>query len=352
MPYINGLLTISKNKVFYSKNQSNEPFFLLCHSTIEDKDFMNVSKNKKKTQKPAKTVKQAKPAKPVETEGLFEVLSKLPELENENIVIDNEDFNNKKYKILIVEDNPVNMVLIKSILIQLLPKASITKVMNGKDAVKYCKKSTPDIIFMDLLMPEMNGYETTIKIRSQNKCKKIPIIAVSAGNLKEVKEKSANSGINDFIVKPINEKSLIKIINKWLISENKSENVFTEPEDAEETNDNTNSELNKETLLAFITNDPEVASELFEVAKTELHSSCNKLLKHAKNKNKELLKEDVHKLIGTAGSLGLEVMAAKVGSLMSQDNYASKEFVSNTEEICSSLDNLLVLMENEINKLK
>jgi len=76
-------------------------------------------------------------------------------------------------------------------------------------------KQMPDIILMDVQMPEMNGYEATSTIR-QISDTKVPIIAITAGNVKGEKEKCIEAGMDDFVVKPIREENITAIFDRWI----------------------------------------------------------------------------------------------------------------------------------------
>ena len=121
----------------------------------------------------------------------------------------------KKIKIMIVEDNKVNMLLLKTILKNLYSEATISEIPNGKDAVDQFETIKPDIIFMDIQMPIMNGYEATRKIRNLKSGKKIPIIAITAGTEKEEKDKCIEAGMNDYISKPIIKGIISETLSKW-----------------------------------------------------------------------------------------------------------------------------------------
>ena len=126
-----------------------------------------------------------------------------------------KNLNNKKLKIIIVEDNKVNMLLLKTILKNLEIHATIFEVANGKDAVNQFDTIQPDLIFMDIQMPIMNGYEATRIIRTLPSGTNVPIIATTAGTEKEEKEKCIAAGMNDYISKPIIKGVIEEIISKW-----------------------------------------------------------------------------------------------------------------------------------------
>ena len=133
------------------------------------------------------------------------------------VIKDTKIVNNlRNLKILLVEDNAINMLLLKTIIKKMFLNARVYEVYNGKEAVDQFETIQPDIIFMDLQMPIMNGYEATSAIRNMDSGKNIPIIAITAGAEKEEKINCIKGGMNDYISKPI-IKGIIEItINKWV----------------------------------------------------------------------------------------------------------------------------------------
>lgn len=124
--------------------------------------------------------------------------------------------NTKNYIFLVAEDNKVNMLLLKTVIKNLFRNATVYESENGHDALIQFESITPDLIFMDIQMPLMNGYETTKIIRKTLKGEKIPIIAVTAGAEKEERDKCLLAGMNDYISKPIMKGAVEDILLKWL----------------------------------------------------------------------------------------------------------------------------------------
>lgn len=124
--------------------------------------------------------------------------------------------NQKKINILIVEDNKVNMLLLKTIVKNLSINSIIFECENGYEAVKQIDNINPDLIFMDIQMPIMNGYEATKAIRITEMGQHIPIIAVTAGAEKEERNKCLSAGMNDYISKPIIRGTVEEAMRKWL----------------------------------------------------------------------------------------------------------------------------------------
>lgn len=128
----------------------------------------------------------------------------------------NNNTNHKNITFLIVEDNKVNMLLLKTIIKNLYSTAYIYECENGYEAVNQFESINPDLIFMDIQMPVMNGYETTKAIRNTNTGKDIPIIAVTAGAEKDERNKCLSAGMDDYISKPIIKGTVEEALSKWL----------------------------------------------------------------------------------------------------------------------------------------
>jgi PAS domain S-box-containing protein len=124
--------------------------------------------------------------------------------------------NHKNITFLIVEDNKVNMLLLKTIIKNLYSTAYIYECENGYEAVNQFENINPDLIFMDIQMPVMNGYETTKAIRNTINGKEIPIIAVTAGAEKDERNKCLLAGMDDYISKPIIKGTVEEALSKWL----------------------------------------------------------------------------------------------------------------------------------------
>lgn len=121
--------------------------------------------------------------------------------------------------ILIAEDTQLNMLLIKTFILKLIPGVTIFEAADGLETLENFKNNKPEIIFMDIQMPNINGFEAAAKIRAiekQNKFTHTPIIALTAGILNSEKEKCFDAGMDDFLLKPIDFKLLKKTIEKYM----------------------------------------------------------------------------------------------------------------------------------------
>jgi len=123
----------------------------------------------------------------------------------------------KGLHILLAEDNELNMEIAEFILQN--EGADVTKAWNGQEAVELFEKSRIgefDVILMDIMMPVMNGYEATKRIRSLGRedAKTIPIIAMTANAFTEDRIRVKEAGMNEHIAKPVDAKSLVKVIHE------------------------------------------------------------------------------------------------------------------------------------------
>jgi CheY-like chemotaxis protein len=132
----------------------------------------------------------------------------------ENNISTFDNMNSKK--ILIVEDNQINMLLAKTLVKKLIPNSIIISAFDGNESIDLFLKEQPDIILMDIQMPNKNGYEATIEIRQIETHSRTPIIAVTAGIFTGEKEKCFEAGMDDYLPKPIIINDLEQVITKWL----------------------------------------------------------------------------------------------------------------------------------------
>lgn len=122
----------------------------------------------------------------------------------------------KQFEILLVDDSIMNLVLARSIVQTMLPKVKIFEADSGEKAIEYLKKNTVDLIFMDVQMPEMSGYEATQHIRNQLSLLDVPIVALTAGIILGERERCLAAGMNDYLSKPISTEELREVMRKYL----------------------------------------------------------------------------------------------------------------------------------------
>jgi len=88
---------------------------------------------------------------------------------------------------------------------------------NGQDAIRLIQ-NTPELalVLMDIMMPEMDGYETIRRIRTEQAFKRLPIIALTAKAMKGDREKCLEAGASDYVAKPVNTEQLLSLVRMWL----------------------------------------------------------------------------------------------------------------------------------------
>ncbi|MGS2779099.1 response regulator [Robertmurraya sp. GLU-23] len=138
------------------------------------------------------------------------------DLNAENMVKNIPELKGKR--IMLVDDDVRNVYALSSFLE--LYGLNITFAENGVDCLQILKEDRQfDLILMDIMMPEMDGYEAITKIRSMQEYHTLPIIALTAKAMKEDREKCIEAGASDYIVKPFDPEQLISLIQVWLYSQ-------------------------------------------------------------------------------------------------------------------------------------
>jgi signal transduction histidine kinase/CheY-like chemotaxis protein len=199
------------------KNLQKKPDILMLHNNYDE------YQEEIYTDEP---IRLSRMMMPVEIGSLWNLLTDV-----ENQMIDQLQQDNRKTKmaleidenigrklILIAEDVKMNLMLAKILVKTIIPEAEFLDAENGQEAVNLVAEYDVDLILMDVQMPVMDGIEATELIRQldKNKVKHIPVVALTAGALKEEKEKAIWAGMDDFLAKPIDSVQLKKILLKYL----------------------------------------------------------------------------------------------------------------------------------------
>jgi CheY-like chemotaxis protein len=118
-------------------------------------------------------------------------------------------------KILVVDDDARNIFALTSLLEN--QEMDVISTTNGRDAIEIIE-NTPnlDIVLMDIMMPDMDGYETMRNIRQTPKYRTLPILALTAKAMKGDREKCLDAGASDYIAKPVNTDQLLSLMRVWL----------------------------------------------------------------------------------------------------------------------------------------
>lgn len=213
----------------------------------------------------------------------------------EEVALNETDFNGLKgTHILVAEDEPVNQEVIKALLGEI--GCEFTIVSNGLEVLDILSKQEFDLILMDVNMPELNGIETTKRIRQNEKKTKahIPIIALTAHALRELKEESILVGMDDYLTKPITLERLEVKLRKWAV-------------DGGNDDKNIDASINLPTLEKVSENNKDTQKEILNLVVQNGNEALSVIKKSMKSSKK--YKEAINSLKDTANSVGAHQLA-------------------------------------------
>jgi CheY-like chemotaxis protein/signal transduction histidine kinase/HAMP domain-containing protein len=117
-------------------------------------------------------------------------------------------------KVLLVDDDIRNIFAMTSVLER--HRMQVVAAENGKEAVELVQSENPDLVLMDIMLPEMDGYETTRAIRQIPRFRGLPIIALTAKAMRGDRERCLEAGASDYIAKPVDTDQLLTLLRTWL----------------------------------------------------------------------------------------------------------------------------------------
>ncbi len=337
MPIMDGIETIRKIKEIVNKDVGDQPIVMLYSSSDDEK--LQAACDELKV--------QSRLVKPIKMQEMYHVLAQLKKKNVElkaltQQKISDEDGknlnrdNSNSLKVLIAEDNEINLFLAKTLVNKISPKAQVIETRNGKEAVDQYLKERPDIILMDIQMPIMNGFEATQQIRKIETKIHIPILALTAGNMVGEKEKCIDAGMDDFMTKPIVKKDLALMFSKWL---GITEATALKPNEVQH--------LDKEWFNEYTSGDSEFKLDFLELIKVGLNESITSLKEEVGRKDLSAIKASGHKLKGTsltAGFTELSKLAMAFELLEDFDEEYINDLMENTK---AEIEVVLELLGNE-----
>ncbi|REK06951.1 MAG: response regulator [Bacteroidetes bacterium] len=196
------------------------------------------------------------------------------------------------YRILIVEDNRVNQLLVKNML-RSFGFVNQQASENGRTALNMLEENDFDLVLMDIQMPEMDGYEITREIRSRarKEMRNIPIIALTADASEKEKKKAREAGMNDYLVKPYSAEELYNIILKNLPESQRKINQ-TRAEDFRKQSTGRNLDF----LEKFTGGDQELTIQLLEIIVKQVPEAIEKMDRLIPEKNWKEVHSIAHKV--------------------------------------------------------
>ncbi|NHE58226.1 response regulator [Cyclobacterium plantarum] len=348
MPYMDGLETTKKIRENFPENKAATPVMLL-HSSADD-DYIY-------TKCKALGI-DIKLSKPIKINALYEALAQLnprkKTFTKDSSPAHQEKPLNSKLTVLIAEDNAINMFLAKTIVLKVSPNTKILEAIDGKTAVEMAQSFLPDIILMDIQMPVMSGHEATKKIKASPELSHIPIVAITAGNIKGEREKCMESGMVDFVAKPIVEKNIIQIFEKWLnpvhslqAPDNKSA-AKAEQKNTSTTTKNPKNHFNVEKVIEYLGDEPLVIKDVLKLTLKELDHSKNLLIKHFNDQNLPGLNSEGHKLKGSALTAGLNQLYEMAVTFEELDSFESGGLKKLFEDFSKEIETVKELINQYI----
>ena len=243
--------------------------------------------------------------KPISRNRLEEMLQVMTSgAERRETTIRSQQIFSKSLNILIVDDNPVNLKLLETILTNM--GQTVKTANSGYEAVESCREQTPDLIFMDVQMPGIDGMETTRQIRALRPGDhRLPIIAVTAHALPEERKQILESGMDDYMTKPVNPRQLVYFITHWTDNKLKIPVKKDIPAGNIKQPLSINSPIDSARSIQLAAGNKELAWEMLEMLLTGLDSDLHTIRESLEQNNHDALLERVHRLHGACRYCGV-----------------------------------------------
>jgi|GEM_PF-1454251 len=347
MPDKTGLELLAEVKRSKKSPNKNTPVILL-HSSADDANILLESN------KSGVYIRLEKPLYPTE---LYRALTKINEPSesfdssetsqalraNHHKVLDTVISPN----ILIVEDVLLNSTLVKALIKRYLPSANVSEVVNGVDAVEYCKNNHVDLIFMDIQMPIMDGYEATKEIRAyeaKQQKEAVTIVALTAHAFKEERDKVLTIGMNDLLTKPVEPLAISKTLSTYFKINNAVDYSSIEEGLAKVADAPKNQIYDKTAVLNRFLFDEELISEMLQKAKTQILATKELLMTAIKEKDADQIEKTAHKIKGIAKNMSFVKLIETASILEAKSDESTNiigELYENLDESINELLNYL-----------
>ena len=222
-----------------------------------------------------------------------------------------------KIKILAVDDTPSNLLLLTTLLGQL--GFEVVQAVSGEEAVAKVQQEAISLVFMDIQMPGMNGVEATHAIRALGHAyRSLPIVALTAHAVSEEKKHWLQSGLNDVLIKPLDEQRLMDLLHRWLgdrfiggfANSEKDSEASTEAWQA--------SPVDRDLGVRLAAGRPELADELLGLLLDSLDASKAAIAAAMEQQDDEQLLEAVHRLHGASRYCGVPYLAQLTEAMETQ----------------------------------
>ncbi|WP_114418337.1 ATP-binding protein [Marinospirillum perlucidum] len=291
--------------------------------------------------------------KPLSSPRLKEALEALLEdnhpvkLESQSVVLSRGEIREIP-KILAVDDAPTNLLALVTLLQQLGYETLQAK--DGKEAVARVQEENVSLVLMDIQMPGMNGVEATRQIRALgNEYRSLPIIALTAHAVSDEKQAWMQVGINDVLIKPLNEKLLIELLHSWLGDRGQAQPNLINTSVSEVSEEAWQAcPVDRELGIHLAAGRAELADELLGLLLDSLEQSKEAVETALRNDNDEELIEAVHRLHGATRYCGVPDLAQITEALETQLKAGQEKLVATSlEQLFYEIERLLDWQERD-----
>lgn len=307
----------------------------------------SVSKNENELMEFEKHKSVNRLLKPFTPESLFHTITELHEnvgrKKSSDIIyiekLDIKDFKNLAPVILTADDNEINIELNYKFISQYLPEAKILKAYDGAQVIALCREHKVDLILMDIQMPVIDGIEAARQIREMESYHSTPIIGVTAGFLTLDDKNAEVKNFNEILHKPIKLKNIENILISYLNSITNYQ--LSDDQPAED------SDFDVNTLNQNFVGDEEFKSYFMDLIVKELNSTITQIKTCQAEENRENLKGILHKLRGSASTIGMIKLAQKSLHYEKQlEENAQNDNSSAYQDIIAEIKKSLAILEN------
>ncbi|MCL6231809.1 GacS-like sensor histidine kinase [Acinetobacter amyesii] len=291
---------------------------------------------------------------PLSRTALIQLLSNEPWFDQEQ----HEEFNGQGLHILAVDDHLPNLIVLEALLSELNVKT--TKALSGQEAIEIIQARQEqgltafDLIFMDIQMPVMSGVDTTRAIRSLESTfenhKRLPIIALTAHALSDEKQKLLQSGMDDYVTKPIQMDQIIQILTQWTTDNFKKVPVLERSSVIEALEP---SILDWQQSLQLAANKEDLAVDLLKMLVDSFEQEIHEMAQLIEDEDFPQLEHVLHRLYGATRYVGAPTLQEVSGqfeqfvsTLRKERRKADDAFVQETLNRFDELKNVMAQVEH------
>lgn len=234
--------------------------------------------------------------------------------------------------VLVAEDHEVNMKIICFMLSKL--DCQVIQAVNGKEAVSSFREQKPELVLMDLRMPEMDGLEATREIRKIDS--NVPISALSANSSEQDRLDAKSAGMNYFITKPVKIETLKKLLDNL--------DDFS-PDDKSEVEDMGASVLDLDSVTEVFSGKRDIALSMLKEFLEGLPALLEKIHKFSEQEDYPALESAAHSLKGQLLNLHAEKASMTLAALEQSAREGNKKAI---EDACKQCDNSMAVLTEKI----